>query len=76
MQVEKNDNNGSRVSCKVKKGKPNQTFCFEVKTKTMPPQSHPPKPSDYVPPPHPKLIIFRDKIFIIHIIIQTQLLML
>ena len=51
IQVEENANNGSRVSCEVKKRKPNQTFYFEVTTKTMPPP--PPPPPAPAPAPAP-----------------------
>ena len=58
MQIEENANKGSRVSCDIKKGKPNQTFYFEVTTKTMPRPKTPPKTPEYKPPPPPQVNYF------------------
>ena len=52
MQVEDNANNGTRVSCQLKTRKLNQTFYFEVTTKTIPPPQHIPIPVSYFPRPN------------------------
>ena len=52
MQVEENANNGTRITCQDKKGKPNQSFYFDVTTKTIPPPSPPPQPPQ--PPRRPE----------------------
>ena len=53
MQVEDNANNGTKVTCQDKKGKPNQIFNFESTQKTTPPPTPTPVPQ---PQPQPQII--------------------
>ena len=53
IHVEENANNGIRVTCQDKKGKPNQIFNFETTQKTI----LTPTPSP-VPQPQPEIILY------------------
>ena len=55
MQVEENANNGSKISCQKKIGKPNQIFNFEITTKTI--ISYFPRPNWHGPYINPVSIV-------------------
>ena len=73
MQVEENANNGSKISCQKKIGKPNQIFNFEKTNKTILPPSQTKKEEFHKPV---LFVIFQDQIGISRISINFQLLML